>query len=110
MIKNKWRSCPQCEDTNAAAHPLAIGAVVTVLRFWNGCLMAEGIGNILRTAGESDVYFIRFRGEAGIQKRLIFPDYQHDTARAIEIVSRHLAKECAFPPSPPQPRTCGEKP
>jgi hypothetical protein len=100
--KNNRRLCPQCEGIDAAAHPLAVGAIVTVLRFQSGGLVAEGIGTIIRPASERDVYFIRFRGEAGIQKRLIFPDYQHDTTRAIEIVTRHLANASRLASAAPE--------
>lgn len=37
---NTPRLCPQCEAADAAAHPLAIGAVVTVMRLRNRCLVA----------------------------------------------------------------------
>lgn len=90
MMQNKRRACPQCDAAEAAAHPLAIGAVVTVLQFRSGCLAAEGIATILRPAGDPDTYFVRFLGEVRIQKRLVFHDYQRDHARMIDVVNRHL--------------------
>jgi hypothetical protein len=108
MIKNKLRNCPHCEAADAAAHPLAVGAVVTVLASRSGCLVAEGIAAILRPAGEPDVYFIRFRGEVRIKKRLVFADYQRDPARVIDIVTRHLVSACPLPSTPLQPPTGGE--
>ena len=105
MIKNNRRPCPHCEAADAAPHPLAIGSVVTVLRYRDQALVAEGIGTILRPASEPDVYFIRFLGEARMQKRLIFPDYQRDPARAMDIITRHLAVECSTLTSSSSP-TC----
>jgi hypothetical protein len=107
--KYNRRPCPQCDGADAAAHPLAIGAVVTVLRFRNRCPVAEGIATILRPACEPDNYFIRFRGEARIETRLIFPDYQHDPARAIDIVTRHLASASRLASTSTQSPTPGER-
>jgi hypothetical protein len=89
---------PKCESESAVTHPLAIGAVVTILQFQNGRLLAAGIATILRPASEPDFYFVRFRGEARIRKHLIFPDYQRDPTRLADLVNRHLQRDAREAP------------
>jgi hypothetical protein len=90
--------CRKCESENAATHPLAIGAVVTIVGFHNGHLSSEGIATILRPASEPDFYFVRVRGEVRIREHFIFPDYQRDPARLVDLVNRHLQQDpCQWP-------------
>ena len=65
------------------------------MRFHNSGFVVEGIGTILRPASEPDIYFIRLRGETRIQKRLIFPDYQRDPTRIVDVINRHLKQVAA---------------
>jgi hypothetical protein len=86
------RSCPTCEGLDAAAHPLATGAVVTVLRFRDGRAGVEGIATIVGAADEPDTYLLRFRG-GDVCVRLVFPEYQRDPSRMIHVLNRHLREE-----------------
>lgn len=109
LNQHKRRACPTCEGLDAAVHPLAIGAVVTVLHYRDRSLVAEGIATILRPADEPDIYFVKFRGEARIQKRLIFAEYQRDPARALHVINRHLASARRLLSTSPEPPTPGER-
>ena len=88
---HKCRASLACDCGDAAAHPLAIGAVVTVPRFTGGKFVLEGIATVLRTSSEPDTYFVRLNG-AGPRplKRMIFPDYQRDPTRMIDLLNRHI--------------------
>jgi hypothetical protein len=87
-------ACSKCEAAIAAAHPLAIGAVVTVLGARDGLFVQEGIAVILRPATEPDTYFVRFlTNDKRVRRRMIFPDYQHDPARMIDLINRLLSRD-----------------
>jgi hypothetical protein len=92
--KSNRRPCPQCEAADAATHPLAIGAVVTVLRVRDGLFVPEGIATVLRTSSEPDTYFVRFlTSDKSVRRRMIFPDYQYDPTRMIDLINRLLNQD-----------------
>jgi hypothetical protein len=91
--KHSRRFCPQCEAADSAAHPLAAGAIVSLLTVQGGRFVREGIAHILRTSSEPDTYFVRLSGgDPRPYNRLIFPDYQKDPTRFVEIINRHIAQ------------------
>jgi hypothetical protein len=86
--------CPHCEAANAATHPLAIGAVVTIFRVRDGQFMPEGIATILRTSSEQDTYFVRLNGaDSRPRKRLIAIEWQPNPTRIIDLINRHLKQQ-----------------
>jgi hypothetical protein len=91
LIDHECRACPTCERLAATAHPLAIGAVVTILHIRNGCLAVESVGTILRPASEPNVYFVRFNCRSQIVKRLVFTAYQRNPEEWLAAVHAHVA-------------------
>jgi hypothetical protein len=91
------------------SHPLALDTYITVLRARQDRLVVEGVATISAASSEPDTYWVHLRGVDRVVERLIFPDYQHDPLRLVNIINRHFAPVPAKPANLPLIPSRGER-